>query len=218
MILAHLLLQTALAALRAHGAWGVAYPPADASEPRPAIVYLHGMWSSPEDSCAMFEPAAAPHGFLVCPRGNAPMTDGSGGKMWSGSYATVAPSVRAALDAAGAMGKLDRSGGGTLAGYSNGAYFAAEIAVHEPGRWTGLVLLSMHLELDAARLSAAGVKRVVLASGDADMARASMKELAERLDAAGLPARFISLGPGGHELPKDMDARMTEAVAWVRGT
>jgi predicted esterase len=114
------------------------------------------------------------------------------------------------------MGALDRSGGGTLAGYSNGAYFAAEIAVHEPGRWTGLVLLSMHLELDPARLSAAGVKRVVLAAGDADMARSSMKDLAARLDAAGLPARFMSLGAGAHELPRDIDVRMTEAVAWVR--
>ena len=60
----------------------------------------------------MFEQAAAPYGFLVCPRGNAPMSDGSSGKMWSGSYATVAPGVHAALDAAGAMGALDRSGGG----------------------------------------------------------------------------------------------------------
>jgi predicted esterase len=216
LILAHLLLHSALASLRAHGAWGVAYPPADDAEPKPALVYLHGMWSSPEESCAMFEPAAAPFGFLVCPRGNAPMNDGSAGKMWSGSYATAAPSVHAALDAAGALGNVDRSGGGTLMGYSNGAYFAAEIAMHEPGRWTGLVLLSMHLDVDPARLSSAGVKRVVLASGDADMARASMKELADRLDAGGVPSRFISLGPGGHELPRDVDLRMTEAVAWVR--
>ncbi|HEY8038321.1 MAG TPA: hypothetical protein VIF15_00935 [Polyangiaceae bacterium] len=202
--------------VRAHGAWGVAYAPADATKPRPALVYLHGMWASPEDSCGIFEPAAASFGFLVCPRGNAPLDDG---RMWSGTYATVAPSVRAALDGAASLapGMLDRSGGGTMMGYSNGAYFAAEIAQAEPGRWTGLVLVSMHLELDAARLKAAGVKRMVLAAADHDGARESMKALAGRTDAAGLPTRFVGLGPGGHELPADMGARMVDAVAWVRG-
>jgi len=210
-----LVLPGVLGALRAHGAWGVAYPPNDTREARPAIVYLHGMWSSPEDSCAWFEPAAAPYGFLVCPRGNAPLGEG---KMWTGTYASVAPSIHAALDAAGSLapGKLDRSAGGTLMGYSNGAYFAAEVALHEPGRWTGLVLLSMHLELDASRLRAAGVQRVVLAAGDKDVTSASMKALAEALDAGGLPSRFVSLGPAGHELPRDLDARMVEPVGWVR--
>lgn len=200
---------------RTHGPWGVAYAPADLSAPRPPIVYLHGMWASPEDSCGHFERAAAPFGFLVCPRGNAPLGDG---RMWAGTYASVAPSVRTALAAAEAMapGKLDRSGGGTLVGYSNGAYFAVVVAGSEPGRWTGLVLLSMHLELDAARLRAVGVRRVVLAAGERDGARASMQALARRTDAAGLPTGFMSLGAGGHELPPDIDERMSAAVAWVR--
>ena len=165
----------------------------------------------------MFEAAAAPWGFLVCPRGNAPMTDGSGGKMWRGTYWSAAPSVHAAIDAAGALGKVAPTDG-TLVGYSNGAYFAAEIATHEPGRWSGLVLLSMHLDLDAAALRAAGVQRVVLAAGDADMAAPWMKQLSAKLDAASLASRFVSLGPGGHELPADLGARLVEPFAWVRGT
>lgn len=201
--------------MRMHGAWGVAYPPAEGDAPRPPIVYLHGMWASPEDSCGFFERSATSFGFLVCPRGNAPLGDGT---MWAGTYASVAPRLHAALDAAAAAhpGRLDRSGAGTMMGYSNGAYFAAEIAQAETGRWTGLVLLSMHLELDASRLRAAGVKRVVLGAADKDGARDSMKALAEKLDEAGLPSRFVSLGPGGHELPADLDARMCEPIAWVR--
>jgi predicted esterase len=203
------------AAMRMHGGWGVAYPPSDPSIARPAIVYLHGMWASPEDSCGLFEHTATSFGFLVCPRGNAPLGDG---KMWAGTYASVAPRLHAAIDAAAAAGPamLDRSAGGTMMGYSNGAYFAAEIALAEPRRWTGLVLLSMHLELDADRLRAAGVKRVVLGAADKDGARDSMKALAEHLDAAGLSTRFVSLGPAGHELPADLDARMCEPIAWVR--
>jgi predicted esterase len=178
-------------------------------------LYLHGMWSSPEEQCSVFERAATPFGFLVCPRGNAPNGEG---RMWVGNYASVAPQVHAALNAANdlARGKLDRRGAGTLIGYSNGAYFAVEVALAEPGRWTGLVLLSMRLELDAARLRAAGIQRIVLAAGDKDGARASMQALADRTDAAGLPTRFTSLGPGGHEFPADMSARMCDAVAWVR--
>ena len=221
MILAHLLLTSVLpsllAALPARGAWGVAYAPADPSAPRAAVVLLHGMWSSPEEVCPAFAPAIPPDVFFVCPRGNAPMSDGSAGKMWAGTYASAAPSVHAALDAAASLvpAGLDAKGG-TLAGYSNGAYFAADIALHEPGRWTGLVLLSMHLELDAARLRSAGIARVVLAAGDRDMAARTMRALAGSLDAAGLPARFVSLGPGGHELPGDLAERLRELVAWVR--
>jgi predicted esterase len=178
-------------------------------------VYLHGMWASPEDSCGFFAHAAAPFGFLVCPRGNAPLGDG---RMWKGGYATAAPQVRAALEATGRQweGKLDGARGGTMMGYSNGAYFAAEIAASEPGKWTGLVLLSMRLELDVARLRAAGVRRVAFGSGDRDEARDAMKTLAERMNAAGLPSRYISLGPGGHELTTDMNGPLCDAVAWVR--
>jgi predicted esterase len=173
------------------------------------------MWAGPEESCWVFERAATPFGFLVCPRGNAPNGDG---RMWVGNYASVAPSVRAALRGAEALepAKLDRSGGGTLIGYSNGAYFAVEVALFEPGKWTGLVLLSMRLELDVTRLRAAGVRRIVLAAGDRDGARASMRALAASTDAAGLPTRFMSLGPGGHEFPNDMPARMCVAISWVR--
>jgi predicted esterase len=201
---------------RVQGAWGVAYAPADTSAPRPALVFLHGMWASPEDSCEPFVRAAAPFGFLVCPRGNAPLGDGT---MWRGSYVDAERQVRSALAGAEALapGKLDRGGPGTILGYSNGAYFAVEVACAEPGRWPGLIVMSMKLELDAARLAAAGVKRVVLAAGDRDGARASMQALAERLNGRGIAARFMSLGPVGHEFPSDMASRMCAAVAWVRG-
>ncbi len=204
------------AAGRAQGPWGVAYPPVDVGTPKPAIVFLHGMWAGPEEQCGIFERAATPFGFLVCPRGNAPFGDG---RMWSGTYADAERPIRAALAAAEALapGRLDRSGAGTLIGYSNGAYFAAEVASAEPGRWSGLILLSMKLDLDARRLQAAGVERVVLAAGEHDGARASMVGTAERLARAGLAARFMSLGPGGHELPSDMADRMCDAIAWARG-
>ena len=217
-----------LASPRAQGDWGVAYAPEDRAAPKPAIVFLHGMWASPEDSCESFESAATPFGFLVCPRANAPMGDaGPGYMMWSGGYAEAARSIHAALDAADALAPGKRAGqGGTLMGFSNGAYFAAEVACSEPGRWSGLVLMSMKLDLDAKRLARAGVTRVVLAAGDRDGARTSMEALAARLnrepgDGRGGPAleaRYMSLGDVGHAFPSDMGARMCAAIAWVRGS
>jgi predicted esterase len=218
------------AAARMTGPWGVAYPSSatalasDASdgEAEPAIVFLHGMWAGPEEACGAFEQGAAPFGVLVCPRGNAPRGEG---RMWAGTYADAARSIQAALrataaaiatTAGGTRARLDASHDGTLIGYSNGAYFAAEVAMAEPGRWTGLVLLSMKLDLDAARLKNAGIRRVVLAAAEKDGARASMVESAARLTESGLTTRFLSLGPGGHELPSDIAARMCEAIAWVR--
>jgi predicted esterase len=207
---------TLFASTRAHGSWGVAFAPLDTSAPRPAIVFLHGMWAGPEEQCAVFEHAATPLGFLVCPRGNA---RNDRWPMWSGGWANAARQVHAALDAAEAMApdKLDRSSGGTLIGYSNGAWFAVQEALGERGRWSGLVLLSMQVDLDATKLKAAGVRRVVLAAGEGDMARGSMEAVARATDAAGLPTRFVSLGHGGHAFPEDMSERMHDVIAWVHG-
>ncbi len=183
------------------------------------------MWASPEDSCEPFESAATPFGFLVCPRANAPLGDaGHGLMMWSGTAADASRSIHAALGAADALAPGKRTPeGGTLLGFSNGAYFAAEVACAEPGRWSGLVLMSMKLDLDPKRLARAGVKRVVLAAGDKDESRAAMQALATRLATGGqvgsggapLEARFMSLGDVGHAFPSDMGARMCDAIAWV---
>jgi predicted esterase len=138
--------------------------------------------------------------------------------MWSGGYRNIRPRLDAALDAAEALAPaaLDRRQGGTLVGFSNGAFVAVQVALAEPGRWSGLVLMSADVALDANQLRGAGVKRVVLAAGDRDGTRASLQASAQRLKASGLDARYLSLGPVGHSFARDMDARMLDAISWVR--
>ena len=76
----------------------------------------------------------------------------------------------------------------------------------------------MKLDLDAARLRAAGIRRVVLAAGSRDDTHDAMQALAHKMDGAGVEARFVDLGPVDHAtFPPDMDARMCAALAWVRG-
>jgi predicted esterase len=180
----------------------------------PPIVYMHGMWASPEDSCSYFESAAAPHGFLVCARGNTPF---GAGHRWGGDIGAVAARVGSAIDAAEALapGAMVRRGG-TLMGFSNGASFAMKLAVAQPGQWSSLILMAMDLSPDAAALKRAGIARIVFAAGDRDGSHASLERAARAMDAAGIPSRYVSLGPVGHSFAPDMVAKMTDAIAWVR--
>jgi predicted esterase len=150
----------------------------------------------------------------VCPRGNA---RAGGGFTWSGGYAIAAPRLEDALARADAVAPsmLAREDG-TLIGFSIGASVALSVAIAQPGRWTGLVLMSMQLAIDPAKLRASGVRRVVLAAADDDGARASLVRAADTLARSGVSARFVSLGRVGHHFARDMDAIMADAVAWVR--
>ncbi len=60
------------------------------------------------------------------------------------------------------------------------------------------------------------MRRVLLAAGDWDDARPTMKLTAARLAAHGVAARFVGLGPIGHVLPADLGRVMKDALAWVR--
>jgi predicted esterase len=100
-------------------------------------------------------------------------------------------------------------------GFSNGAWAAAETALAQPGEWQQLVLIAMKVSLDAAKLRGAGIERVVLAAGDHDGSAHSMQSEAKKLNAAGLPALYLSLGKVGHTFPRDMASRMETALQWL---
>jgi len=181
------------------------------------LVYLHGKWASPEDSCSFFESAAERvRALLVCPRGNAPASSGGD---WSGTFesqrATVDGAIveSAALTSSGTFATTN----GTLLGFSSGARLALQIALAEPGRWSGLVLMSMRLTIDAPKVAASGVRRVVLATAEDDGSGSSMRAAVAKLESVGVETRFVSLGRVGHHFATDMSTRMRDAVEWVRG-
>jgi predicted esterase len=204
---------------RASGAYGIVVV-ASTSAPPPLVVYMHGMGAQPEDSCSYFERAVLGEqlrGALVCPRGNMPAALGGA---WGGM---LAEKRRSYDDALGIARGLAPSGsvaasGGTLMGFSIGAAYALELALAEPGRWTGLVLMSNPMKgLSPVKLKEAGVRRVVFATGEYDGSYPAMMAAASASTAAGLEARFVTLGKVGHRFAKDMETRMVEVLAWVRG-
>jgi predicted esterase len=199
---------------RREGPWGVGYAPADLPAAAAPVVYFHGMWSNPEESCPYFELGVAGTGVLLCPRGNMPVAQG-------GAYGGPMAKKRASLDDALAIARTLTDGGaladeGVLLGFSSGASMALEVAYAEPGRWPGLVLMSMSVSLSPAALRKAGVRRVVLASAENDGSCASLRATAKSLESAGYPARFVSFGLVGHHYAVDMRERMRDAIAWVR--
>lgn len=178
-------------AMRAAGDWGMAVR----GDGTRAIVYFHGMYASPEDSCSYFEIAAKPRGTLICPRG-------PGG----GHFVEATTKARE-------LGHVDD--GGVLMGFSIGAKTALDFALREK-KWSGLFLMSMNLALSAASLRAANVKGVVLAAGGGDGSFAQLKSQAATLERSGYPARFISLGDNvGHHFGPNMESIAKDALEWL---
>ena len=190
------------------------YPPKRGGERRPLVVMLHGMCDPPENECPFFSNTVTQFGWLACPR--ARLRCNGGGTMWSwqGKYETV----NAAVDRVrqhGASG-IDTDGDRILIGFSLGALAAMDIAHRGEGKWEKLILIGAKVYPNATLLKRAGVRRVLLASGDRDMMRWHMTEQARRLDRQGVPSTFMSLGDVGHWFAPDMDTWMTGALQWVQ--
>jgi predicted esterase len=206
--------------VEADGAVGKAfvYPPASPSDdPRPVTVLLHGMCGSPQGACAPFADVSTARGWLVCPRGE--NVCGGGGASWrlNGEDDTrlIESSLRSLARAH--EGEIDASSPRVLVGFSLGGIAAMQVLAKGGARYAGLVIIASQIHPDAASLARAGVKRAVFAAGDYDMTSAPLQEDARRLDRAGLPTRFVSLGKFGHGYPPDIEQRMREPMQWVGG-
>ncbi len=193
-------------------------PPTSSGDEAPAVLtMLHGMTSSPKRTCARVASAAEAGMVVVCPTGNVDYGDGTAD--WAGDAGAKAAHIDRALTAALAPLSLAPAAerGDVLMGFSRGAFVARDIAYERPGRWAGLVLIGAALVPDAEKLRTSGIRRVVLASGDFDGAKRTMLAARGKLCAAGIPARFVSLGPVWHALPEDTMQRLEGALAWARG-
>ncbi len=195
----------------------LAYPARKASAaPRPPAVMLHGMCDEPEWECPHFASATTDRGFLVCPRAN--LRCEGGGSIWSADP-RFAASIEASIArvAAEYPAHVDAGGGRTLIGFSLGAIRAVDLANSGGGKWRSVIAIAAKVYPRAEALRRAGVERIVLAAGDHDMMKWHMVGEAKKLARAGFPVAFMSMGKVGHTFPKDMNARMSRAMAWASG-
>jgi predicted esterase len=202
--------------LVAEGGNGVeVYPPLHAGEnDAPLVVFLHATCMQPVDVCDFWSPGGRDTSFLVCPAGPSRC---AGEPDWAGTPKVKAAALDAALTAVDArFGPwIDRRRGDVLIGYSRGAFAARDILYEGTTRFRGLVLLSASLSPEPAKLKAAGIRRALLATGELDGSRGPMLHAVDKLNAAGIPTRFVSLGRIGHWLPRNLEDILRDAIAWV---
>jgi predicted esterase len=197
-----------------HGANVYVAPPDPDVDPDAThrFAFLHGMCSDAHASCEAMRGLIEPRGALACPTGNGAC---GGWADWKGQGEDKATHVDAALDAAWKHLGPTARGDEVLIGFSRGAFVARDIAFARPGRYRALVLIGAAAIPEASILKNSGIRRVVLASGDFDPARRTMEKAARELSAAGLPARYVHLGPVGHALPRDLSRPLGPAIDWA---
>jgi predicted esterase len=195
------------------------YPPLGTEARAPMVVMLHATCMDPGPVCDRLGGAGREGSFLVCPSGNDTCW---GAPDWHG-----APDVKSAFldrDLAAVearYGAYLEPTGDVLVGWSRGAFAARDIlyaraASGAPKRYVAAVLIAAAFVPDASRFRAAGIRRVVLSAGEQDGSRPTMQRAVTVLEAGGIEAKYVSLGPIGHWLPDDLDARLRSAMAWAR--
>ena len=148
-----------------------------------------------------FGPLIARRPAVKCP---------NGGSAWGGTSQQKRAQIQQGVNLIQPVwGALSRR---TIAGFSQGAYAAAEQIVNNPGDWDRVILIGASVELCAQSLRVAGVQKVLLAAGDFDQANGNMQATAKRLIADGMPTKFVSLGPVDHRIPLDTSARLKWAL------
>ena len=194
------------------------YPPTEVRPSAPLVVFLHATCMDPRPVCDLVGRSGRQGTFLVCPSGNATCF---GEPDWHGTGEEKSAFLTSALDKVDQLlGKLVAHDD-TLIGWSRGAFAArdilyADVAAGAAPRFTSLVLIAADVTPDPVKLRKAGIRRVFFTAGDQDGSRGTMKRAADKLNAAGIPARYASLGPIGHWLPDDFDAHLAPGIAWVR--
>ncbi len=193
----------------------LAYPPrANAEAAAKTFVYLHGIHGRADRGCPVFRAGTSELGWLVCPE--APVEGPAGFFSWGADLPAQATVFRASVDAArraGAASELP-----VVIGFSQGSFLALDLLKTRLARARALVLLGADVHPNVARLRAAGVERVVLGAGSRDAPYASLVRETARLEAEGMPARFVDLGAVGHTYATEAPAALRDAITWAAGS
>ena len=186
--------------------------PPRAASAKATYVYLHGIHGRAENGCPWMHDGAEDMGWLVCPHANTKNEDGT--YSWGGSLLSQRAVVARAEAVAHEAG-ADADQPSVLVGFSQGAYLAMNLVRARFGRTRGLVLIGADVTPDRKTLEAAGVTRVVLAAGELDGSFWPMKRAAKKLEAEGMPVRFVSLGKIGHSYQTPNKEALHDAMVWA---
>ena len=183
------------------------YPLHGAKTHRNKAVMLAGMCSNPAWYLNAFPNAAAEYGDFVGLQGD--VDCGGVSTKWSSNSPLMERRMAEAFDEAG-MGDLRDV---TIVGYSQGAERAEWLAAYDPARFTRFVLIGGPIVPSPERFAHAHA--VVLMAGSRDL-QTLMRDGAERLVKAGIPATFMVLPGARHgEMGSAAEEMMGQALAWI---
>ncbi len=198
------------------------YFPAKGSSKR-VLLWLHGRGAHVADECAKWAPLARNYGWLLCPQGDEDR--GGGTRGWANNAELGRENVEAALGALrrkhkGAM----EPGRHVLIGFSEGAFIAMQLGVHDAATWSRWLILAANdgywLGDGVARLheQKKAIRRVVLLTGANDEVVQETRRTFSFLERERVSAKLIVPADLGHEVPAQrMRELYTHPLRWLLG-
>jgi pimeloyl-ACP methyl ester carboxylesterase len=173
------------------------------------IVFLHGMCGHGLGYAQSFQGSAAKRGTLIAPQGDVPCGAGPWAK-WSNDVKAL---DRRITDAFRALGHAEPITDVIAIGYSQGATRVETLARLFPERYTRLVLIGGPQPANPRGLRA--LRGAVAMAGDRDR-RDLMRQSAQALSAAGIPATFFVMPEASHgSMGSRPEQTMDEVFRWL---
>ncbi len=175
---------------------------------KPVLVYLHGRDGNPEEDCRKWAKVATQFGWVLCPQG--PDDRGGGARAWNNNAAAGQEIVTKSLAALHDKfhGRV-KTRGNVLIGFSEGAFIAMQLGLHEPKTWSRWLILAANDQYwwgDAPALlrdERKDIRKVYLLTGENDGVAENTARVGDMVKAQKIPVR-VKIAPGmGHEVPGD---------------
>jgi predicted esterase len=188
---------------------------------RPVIMYLHGRGGNPAEECRKWARVGTQFGWVVCPSG--PEDRGGGGRGWSNSVPGGKQVTDATLQALRAKYKRRvQLRGNLLIGFSEGAFIAMQLGIHDPSTWSRWLILAANDQYwwgDAPQLlddDKKKLRRVYLLTGESDEVAPNTRRVGDMLKTHKIPYKMRIVPGMGHEVPGDrMITVYRRPLAWL---
>ncbi len=196
------------------------YPPAKGTSKR-VLLWLHGRGASVAEDCAKWAPVARRYGWLLCPQGDEDR--GGGLRGWANNAEQGRDNVDKALAALRRKSKnAIEPGRHVLIGFSEGAFVAMQLGVHEAAVWSRWLVLAANdgywLGDGVQRLheQKTAIRRVVLLTGANDEVVQETRRSFAILQREHVSSKLMVVTDLGHEVPLErMSALYTYPIRWL---